>query len=268
MSRPFQFRPIYKCSRDARSSSRGRRVSPVGARRFALLCALLAVSSLTVSSLVGCGGDAGTGGSAGGAGGGAGGGAKQYAAASLPKVVQELPPLDGGRIELPTPDGWSYASQSKGLITRFHLKGRTGIPQIIVKVEESAGGIASVTGQNIVEYANQVQAELDSLVQQKKLTLLEPARPLLLGDQPWARYVVTGKLPGKDLATIERQILRTTQAGRTYTIDLQVKSNDLGNHRDHAYAIAAGVKFHAGGAPAAPAEAVAPAEPAASAEAK
>jgi hypothetical protein len=203
--------------------------------------------------LAGCGGEAGSGGAASGgaASGSAGGsgaadaGVKQYAAASLPKAVQELPALDGGRIELPTPDGWSYASQSKGLITRFHLKGRTGIPQIIVKVEESASGIASVTSQNIGEYANQVQAELDALVQQKKITLLEPARPLVLGDQPWARYVMTGKLPGKDLATIERQILRTTQGGRTYTIDLQVKSNDLGTHRDHAYAIAAGAKFHA-----------------------
>lgn len=176
------------------------------------------------------------------------GGVKQYLATSLPKVEQQLPALDEGRIEIPTPDGWAFASQSKGLITRFHLKGRTGIPQIIVKVDPAAGGIDAVTAQNVAAYAEQLQAELDAQVQQKKTTLLEPARPILLGDQPWARYVVSGKLPGKELATIERQILRTTQAGRSYTIELQVRSNELGAHRDHAYAIAAGVKFHAAGA--------------------
>lgn len=189
------------------------------------------------------------------------GGVKQYAAAVLPRVTQELPVLDDGHIEIPTPEGWSFASQSRGLITRFHLKGRTGVPQIIVKVEPAAGGPETVTADNVTAYAAQVQAELDAAVKEKKITLLETAKPLLLGTQPYARYVITGKLPGKELATIERQILRTTQGGRTYTIDLQVRSNELEKHRDHAYALAAGIKFHAGTAstpPATPAEPAAP----------
>jgi len=174
------------------------------------------------------------------------GGVKQYTAAQLPKAEQQLPALDGGRIELPTPDGWAFASQGKGLLTRFHLKGRTGIPQIVVKAEDSPSGIATVTASNVGEYAEQVQTDLDAQVAQKRATVLEPARPLLLGNNAWARYVLSAKLPGRSQATLERQVLRTTRAGRTYTIDLQVDNTDLAKHRDHAYAIAAGVRFHEG----------------------
>jgi hypothetical protein len=204
---------------------------------------VVAVLLLTLPVLAGCGGGAPSGG--GGSGGGDGG-VKQYLPAQLPKVEQQLPPLDGGRIELPTPDGWAFAAQGKGLVTRFHLKGRTGIPQIVVKAEDAAGGIATVTAANVVEYADQVQAELDAQVAQKRATVLEPARPLLLGNQAWARYVLSAKLPNKVKATIERQVLRTTQSGRTFTIDLQVNNTELSKHRDHAYAIAASTRFHAG----------------------
>lgn len=197
----------------------------------------------------GCGGAPGGapgGGSAQTGGGVDAGGVKQYTAAQLPKAEQQLPALDGGRIELPTPDGWAFASQGKGLLTRFHLKGRTGIPQIVVKAEDSPSGIATVTAANVSEYADQVQADLDAQVAQKRATVLEPARPLMLGNNAWARYVLSAKLPGRSQATLERQVLRTTQAGRTYTIDLQVDNTDLAKHRDHAYAIAAGVRFHEG----------------------
>lgn len=217
-------------------------------RKAACWAACWAAIALPVCVFVaGCGGaPSGSVSSGGGAGGGGDSGVKQYAPSQLPKVEQQLPALDGGRIELPTPEGWAFAAQGKGLLTRFHLKGRTGIPQILVKAEDSAGGIATVTAANVAEYAGQVQAELDALVAQKKTTVIEPVRPLILGNQAWARYVLSAKLPNKVKATIERQVLRTTQAGRTYTIDLQVNNTELGKHRDHAYAIGASTRFHAG----------------------
>ena len=231
--------------------------------RWAWLSVSLALLWMT-PALVGCGGSSPSGEAGGGGGGGAG--VKQYAASQLPKIEQQLPALDGGRIELPTPDGWAFASQGKGLLTRFHLKGRTGIPQIIVKAEDSPSAIATVTAANVVEYSDLVQADLDAQVAQKRATVLEPSRPLVLGGNAWARYVLSAKLPGKTKATIERQVLRTTQSGRTYTIDLQVDNTDLGKHRDHAYAIAAGTRFHAG-KPGEGAAAPAPSTPADSAEA-
>lgn len=230
-----------------------------GLSRFvnATACGLLGIATL-----VGC--DSGTGGGGGAAGTTSESGVKQYAAAQLPPVTLELPPLDDGRIEIPTPAGWQAASRTTGLVARFHEKGRSGIPQIIIKVEDATGAPESITAENLVAFTDLVQKELDSQVAAKKTTLLEPAKPLLLGANPWVRYVVTGKLPNKEKATIERQILRTVQRGRMYSIDLQVEANTLAKSRDHAYALAAGMTFHApAAAPAAtpPAEEAPPAAP-------
>lgn len=227
----------------------------------ALLPPALAIAGLT---LAGCGGGGESGGDAAGD---AAGSVKKYDRSKLPKTTQELPPLDQGRVEVPTPTGWEWRSQEKSLLARFHQKGRSGMPQIIVKLDdESPSEIADVTADNVEAYAAAIQASLDA----KGTRVIEPSRPLLLGGNAWARYVQPGKLPNKKAATIERQILKTTRGGRTYIVELQVPIKELKPHRDHAYAVAAGMKFTAGGsAPAgetnAPeaAPAAAPAEPAA-----
>jgi len=171
------------------------------------------------------------------------GGVKTYDRAKLPKTTQELPPLDQGRIEIPTPKDWQWRSQEKGILARFHLKGRSGIPQIIIKLDtEFSPEIQDVTADNVAAYAESVQAQLD----QQGTNYLESAKPLLLGKNGWARYVTAGKLPGKQTATIERQILKTTRGGRTYTVDLQVPIKELTKYRDSAYAIAAGMVFLSG----------------------
>lgn len=171
---------------------------------------------------------------------------KTYERDKLPKTTQELPPLDQGRVEIPTPEGWQWRSQEKGLLARFHLKGRSGIPQILIKIDsEFTPEIDEVTAENVKDYAESVQAQLDK--QQAKY--VESAKPLILGDNAWARYVIPGKLPGKQVATIERQILKTTRGGRNYLVELQVPIKELLKYRDASYAIAAGMSFQAGAAP-------------------
>jgi len=218
------------------------------ARRGRLLAALAMIG---LASLTGCGGTTGAGGGTTGA--TTTNGVKQYTAAQLPPVVQEIPALDGGRIEIPTPDGWNAGPRATGLLARFHLKGRSGIPQILVKADAAPAGVPdTITADNVLAYADLVQKELDAQVADKKTTVLEPAKPMMFGSNAWVRYVIPGKLPNKDRATLERQILRTVQRGRVYSIDLQVEGNELPKSRDHAYAMAAGIKFSAGTDAAAP----------------
>lgn len=190
------------------------------------------------------------------------GGIKTYSATQLPVVKLELPPLDGGRVEVPTPEGWQFGSRSTGVLARFHIANRRGIPQIILKVEDAPAGTADVDAQTVAAYAAQVQADLDEQVKQQKTTLIENVRPLILGTNAWVRYVVPGRLPDRDRATIERQILKTVVRGRVYSVDLQTHVNELLKHRDHAYAIAANMKWSEGqpDAPSDPEPAPAPEE--------
>ena len=165
---------------------------------------------------------------------------KKYERSELPKTTQELPPLDQGRVEIPTPKDWQWRSQEKGILARFHLKGRSGIPQIIIKLDgDAASEISDVTPENVQQYADGLQAQLDK----QGTKYIEPARPLILGKNAFARYVMAGKLPNKQTATLERQILKTTRGGRTYTVELQVPVKELLKYRDPAYAIAAGMVF-------------------------
>lgn len=167
-------------------------------------------------------------------------GPKTYDRAKLPATTQELPPLDQGRVDVPTPKGWQWRSQEKGLLTRFNLQDRSGLPVILVKLDaEATSEIETVTPENVAAYAEEVHAALEA----KGTKLLEPVRPLILGDSAWARYVIAGKLPDKQIATVERQILKTTRFGRTYVLELQVTRGELTQYRDAAYAIGAGMKI-------------------------
>lgn len=215
-----------------------------GGRRVPLAMLLLVLSGLLVGCSKGQSNSAG-GGGGGGASGATGGtasaaAAKAYAANQLPPVSLDLPPLDSGRIEVPTPDKWAPLSQKKEYVVAFQIKGRTGFPQIVVTAEDVEQ--PDVTKDNVTQYAADLQRTLDAQVTAKKLALLEPAKPLVLGRNAYARYVVKGRKQGKDVATLERQLLRTVRGGRQYTIDLTV-TDDLTAHRDHAYAVAAGIKF-------------------------
>lgn len=194
--------------------------------------------TLLVGSMAGCGGGDSNPGA------GDGGGVKTYERASLPKTAQELPSLDEGRLEVPTPHDWQWRPKERDILARFHLKGRSGMPQIIVKLDaQFQSPVPDVTAANVAQYSDSVQADLD----QRDSKQVEGCKPLILGSNAWARYVLPGKLPGKQVATIERQILKTTRGGRTYTVELQVPIKELLKYRDAAYAVAAGMRFSAGG---------------------
>src|SRR5690606_33960808 len=93
--------------------------------------------------------------------------------------------------------------------------------------------------------------------------LLETPKPMVIGDNAYARYV--GKA-NKASRLVARQVLETVFDGRRYTITLETFDANLLKHRDLAYAVAAAVEFtRPGEAPAATTETPAP-EPAAETE--
>jgi hypothetical protein len=197
--------------------------------------------------LSGCSGGNSGGQAAGGGGGSASNASvKSYAVNQLPPASLDLPPLDGGRLEVPTPDKWAPLSQKKEYVVAFQVKGRTGFPQIVITAEDVEH--ADVTKENVAAYAAEVQAKLDAQMAAKQVLVLEPAKAIVLGRNAYARYVLKGRKQGKDVATLERQMLRTVRGGRQYTIDLTV-TDDLTAHRDHAYALGAGIRFIASDEP-------------------
>jgi hypothetical protein len=165
---------------------------------------------------------------------------KHYARADLPKLEDYLPPQDEGRVEVAAPRGWNVMGKKTDYVARFAEKTGSSPPRILIKAEAApSGGPSNVTQDNVAEF----KACMEPVVQQNLLegeTLREPIRIVILGDKPWARYIRGGKFKGM---AVDRQILHTIAGGRMYTMELQVFRGNLMDHRDSAYAVAAGMNF-------------------------
>ncbi len=235
-------------------------------RRYLFLTAAAAVL------VAGCGGGDGGGNGNGGStnGGpapatGSGGGdgeIKQYKLSELPKLGDPLPPLDGGRVQLAPPTGWHVLPRSSDYVTGFYKTDRNKLPRIIIDGADEADGPATLTAAELPAFVKKIEAEVNKDLTDNEV-LLEPVRPLILGDTPCARYVRAAKIRVLSSAVAaEQMFLVTVLNGRRYTLRLQVAKGELLGARDACYSVAAHLK-PAEGAPSGPA--AEPEEPAAEA---
>ncbi len=170
-------------------------------------------------------------------------GIKRVAAAKLPPLSDSLPTLDGGRIaNLAPPKGWEPLQRDNKHVARFttNKSNPNDLPRILVTADPATDFTDDVTADNVAAFA-------EALAAGKKF--LEPPKPLIIGDNAYARYVTQAK---KGTRVVERQFLETVFDGRHYAIVLEVYGEQLPKSRDFAYAIAAGIQYTnpAGNAPA------------------
>lgn len=169
---------------------------------------------------------------------------KTYSAAELPAVGEPLPPLDQGRVEFAPPQGWQVLSRQSQFLARFSPQGKSK-PEIRISAM-SAPDDTNVTRENAAAFASQMQARSEAVSGRR---ILEPCRPVVLGDQVWSRHVRHVSMNRQPTVL---QSLETARDGRLYAIDLYVPcagetDQDIAKaimaHRDEAYAVAANWKF-------------------------
>ena len=166
---------------------------------------------------------------------------REVAADTLP-IGDYMPPLDGGRVELAVPEGWSVPSRDSRYVVKM-LKSSTSFPKLIVTSSaDDWSGISELNADNVGDFAKAVAERLASA--EKKIEVIEPVIPMVLGDRPVARYVRRTRFKGSSkTVTVERQILVTLGAGQVYEIDLQSPVGKIKVYRDAAYSVAASMKF-------------------------
>ena len=166
----------------------------------------------------------------------------------LTEVLADAIPVEPGKLEVSGPVDWGLAPRSSDYIARFYLDRtrRTRLPRIWLTAKTiPEPAIATVTKENVVEYATNVAKQLASESDQE---LLEPVIPMLIGNRPCARYVRKTRFKFKDGNNVrsivaERQVLVTMVAGREFTVDLHILPGEIKQFRDLAYAVLAGIKF-------------------------
>lgn len=175
---------------------------------------------------------------------------KVRSAGQLPEVEYALPALDDGRVEFPVPKGWNTLPRSDSRLIGFFKENQGRLPLILIEAKDVPDAtIRTVTRDNVEEFAAWTRSYLKETLGDEKL--LEPVRPMILGDQPVARYVRRQRLRlgGGPTVDAEGQVLLIIHNGRLYEISLKVRSKQLREDRDAAYALAAGVKFLSGPSP-------------------
>lgn len=163
---------------------------------------------------------------------------------ALPKLEPNaLPVQDEGRVEVTTPEGWVPMSRHTKFVARFKPQGVSGAapPRIMITAADAPGDPpASLTAKDAKKFEAYMKPVLKAELKGRK-DIREQPRTLIIGDQPWARYVLGRSHVGM---AVDAQVLKTVANGRMYTMELEVyHQENVLPHRDQAYAIAAGMKF-------------------------
>ncbi|HUE73140.1 MAG TPA: hypothetical protein VMP01_19805 [Pirellulaceae bacterium] len=175
---------------------------------------------------------------------------KTYAAGDLPAVSETRLVLDGYRVELSPPEGWKVLPRDSKYLIRL-VKGTrdNSLPRLTVVAEPAPEGMADVTAENVAEFVRQREQQSAAVPGRK---ILEPDRPIVVGDYAWSRHVRQLSARGSSSGLAAVQSLATARGGRLYVIELTVEtpgdsSDDFAKavlaHRDAAYALAANWKF-------------------------
>jgi hypothetical protein len=165
-------------------------------------------------------------------------------------------PTSNPAVEAAGPQGWKRLPRNdeQYLIGWYGGSNPNILPRIFVRVEDWDG--EDTTPENAPALAAKIHQSLQS-----SKDVVEWPQPMLLGEEPWARYVVDARLGN---AKAEKQILQRAAGGKLYTVELQIYRGKILESRDQAYAVAAKLNFEAGPAAESPAEPSA--EPAADSE--
>lgn len=166
----------------------------------------------------------------------------ELAKEELPKLADPLPPLDGGRLLVAGPEGWTLPPRDAKWLARFKLQGSNPYPIIYVNPSEDAAGGADTTAATAAEFARQLQAELKQSLEPKGQTV-PMVKPLVVGDFAGAQYERQAKTTN---AQLERLYLTTVRGGRRYTIEMHAIFGTLSNFRPYALAVAKGMKVEPG----------------------
>lgn len=173
-----------------------------------------------------------------------GGGSSSSPEGGVDQLIGEyMPPLEGGKLEVAPPKGWSFGRAGNDYLVGFHPSSSSlnDLPRILISVEASPfSGVDELQAANAKQVVQAVQATLAGD------QLKSPAAAVTLGGRTWIEHVGLGKSRN---ALVARQVLQTVVGGRLYKIRLEVFDRHFDNQRKNGYAVAASAKFNTSPSP-------------------
>jgi len=182
--------------------------------------------------------------------------------------------VDGGKVEVCSPVGWTRGPQSKSYLVKYIPSRKKTYPSIVVMAADAPEGIAEVDGGSQKDFVAAIDASLAGTFSKNgKSTLLKKPAAARLGPHFGATWAAPATINVDGMReTIDRSSYAVILGGRMYTVEVRAPKGKLdGEGRAAARAVAAALAPPATEEPAA--EGAAPAtepatatEPAAAAE--
>lgn len=129
--------------------------------------------------------------------------------------------LDGGRIEVSSPKGWTRAPRSQNYLVRYQPTARKSIPSIVVTVEPAPAGVETVTKKNQADLVAAITARLavDFPAGGGVKVIKKPAAAAL-GPHAGVAWAVPGSAKIDGLTeTIDRFAWGVVLGGRLYVVE-------------------------------------------------
>jgi hypothetical protein len=173
---------------------------------------------------------------------------KRREVADLPEVDPYLLPVDNRRLHVAPPKNWRLLLSDGNNLLRFALgDDDNSLPRLTVNAAASpVPKLAEIDESSIGKLIQAITQA--SLASNRKL--IEPVRPIFLGDQLFLRHVRLARFNNQTCAIVS---LQTVREGRLYTVDLYIPAGPDGTdyatgvkeHQNVAYSVAARLRFGA-----------------------
>lgn len=138
-------------------------------------------------------------------------------------------PLDGGRVQVSSPLGWTRSPRSQNYLVRYQPGPRKTSPSIVVTAEPAPGGLATVTTKNQADLVAAVTAKLAvDFPAGGPVKVIRKPQAVTLGEHAGVAWAVPGSAKVDGLTeAIDRFAWGVVLDGRLYVVEARAPRGKL-----------------------------------------
>jgi hypothetical protein len=164
--------------------------------------------------------------------------------------------LDGGRVEVCSPLGWTRSPRSQSYLVRYQPGPRKSYPSIVVTAEPAPEGLGEITAANQSELVAAIGAKLvQTFPADGALKLIKKPAAATFGSHKGVAWAMPGTAKVSGLSEpVDRFAYGVVLGGRLYTVEARAPKGKVDDDAKAAAKAVAATLYRPEGAPAGPPE--------------
>ena len=160
--------------------------------------------------------------------------------------------LDGGRVEISSPLGWTRSPRSQNYLVRYQPGPRKSYPSIVVTAEPAPDGLGEITAANQSELVTAIGTKLvETFPADGALKLIKKPAAATFGSHKGVAWAMPGTAKVSGLSEpVDRFAYGVVLGGRLYTVEARAPKGKVDDEAKAAAKAVAATLFRPEGAPA------------------